>query len=752
MAETGRSSKTGKNHRHGSALKRWQAVSLGGVAAMAPDSLIAATAKPLTVVSGVTVTSGSNVASLVVPFSWGVAAAVLVTGAFGFLLWWKQRDWETRRAEMQRQWEEKKGGLDARIKEASDAVRKANAQRSPSRSAAEAAALPADTVSIHHIPFERNPWFTGRATLLERMHAALHRGGGPLALIQSGPVPGHSGLGKSQLAAEYAFKYAREYKLIWWLRASSSATLMADLANLASALGLHGLRDAEKADAALAWLGRNGGWLIVSDDAESLEDLRGRLPLVGKGHLVITSRFDSWEGVATIFDVEGFEPAEAVAFLLKRAGQADAASARDIAALLNNHPLALEMAGSCHGATRIPLKQFAEIFERHRHHLSTQGHPEGETPESVAVTWGFCQEKIHEIAPHGIRLISLLAFLSAEAIPLDLLHKAFHLAVGERADAPAELESALAVLERFGLVRRGEEAIFIHRLVQSAARERLDEVARRTWTQAALRLMDQNFPADPEIMEAWPECRRLLVHAIAAAHYAHEQGVEMETVSRLLHRAAVHLRNQGQFRQARDIAQRAFRTAEKQFGQDHVVVAAQVGNLGRVLHGLNDLEGARQCHQRALEIHQKHHGLQHAMVAENLNDLGLAIKAMGQFANAAKLFEQALEVSRSTLGEDHPLTASCSANLGSVLHDLGDQETARTHFENALRIATKVWGAENPELAHIHRSLGMLLNDMGDRLGARGNLEHALEMFRVFYPESHPNVQRTLTTLKALGD
>ncbi len=44
---------------------------------------------------------------------------------------------------------------------------------------------------------------------------------------------GLGGVGKTQMALEYAYRFAPEYDLVWWLRSEDTTSLTADYARLA---------------------------------------------------------------------------------------------------------------------------------------------------------------------------------------------------------------------------------------------------------------------------------------------------------------------------------------------------------------------------------------------------------------------------------------------------------------------------------------------------------------------------------------
>jgi hypothetical protein len=178
---------------------------------------------------------------------------------------------------------------------------------------------------VWNVPDLRNPHFTGRDELLEAVHRTLTEG--PAALTA---LSGLGGIGKTQLALEYAYRHRAEFDLVWWLRAEEPATLLADLAALAGELELPEAEGRELAAAALAArraLERRDRWLLVFDNARREEDLRELLPRGGGGQVLVTSRNPSWERVMPL-EVPLLPHAAATAFLLERTGQDDATPPR----------------------------------------------------------------------------------------------------------------------------------------------------------------------------------------------------------------------------------------------------------------------------------------------------------------------------------------------------------------------------------------------------------------------------------------
>ena len=173
-----------------------------------------------------------------------------------------------------------------------------------------------------NVPHPRNPSFTGREAEIAGLRERLARKR-KTALAQA--ISGLGGIGKTQTAVEYAYRYRDEYKAVLWLNAESPLSLKTGCGDIARQMPLpHDEKDLDQAAAAVKdWLGTHPDWLLILDNADDPAVLEPFLPTDHEGHILITSRAQDFQHLGILDPVElGELPIEdATAFLLRRCGR-----------------------------------------------------------------------------------------------------------------------------------------------------------------------------------------------------------------------------------------------------------------------------------------------------------------------------------------------------------------------------------------------------------------------------------------------
>src|SRR5262245_13357319 len=217
----------------------------------------------------------------------------------------------------------------------------------------------------------RNKNFTGREKLLEKLRSGMTAGNvGQVTVVLPQAFPhalhGLGGVGKTQMAVEYAYRYGNEYDLVWWISADQRVLIRSSLALLAPYLDLPSAAAIGVEDVANAVLDalRRGKpydrWLLIFDNADEPEDIRDVIS-DGPVHVLITSRNHRWEDVVEAVPVDVFTREESIAFLNKRVRKAIAPGDADrLAEQLGDLPLALEQAGALQAETGMSAVEYIE--------------------------------------------------------------------------------------------------------------------------------------------------------------------------------------------------------------------------------------------------------------------------------------------------------------------------------------------------------------------------------------------------------
>jgi tetratricopeptide (TPR) repeat protein len=556
-------------------------------------------------------------------------------------------------------------------------------------------------------------------------------------------ISGLGGIGKTQLALEYAHRYASDYDLIWWIGAEQPTMVIAALAELADGLGIAERPDqTEMVDALWEDLRGRDRWLLVFDNAEQPAELLPFLPSGGRGHVLVTSRWAAWGEWARPLQLGVLSREEAVAFVCKRIGTQDEQAVGALAEVLGDLPLALAEAAAYIERTQVGLDGYLQLVQARAVELFGLRRPTG-AQRRVATVWSLSLERVREEAPGAEALLDLCAFLAPEDIPRTLPGEHAEVlpeGLQELAEDELAYNEALGVLGDYSLATVTPTTLGLHRLVQAVIRARLDGREAR-WAQVAVQLLDAAFPNDSEELSSWPICERLLPHVLAATEHAKQLDRTNERVGGLLDRASRYLWRRGRYQQARPIAEQALSATFAAHGSGHQEVADRHDKLGQVLLALGDLESAKQEHEQALMIGEAALGPDHPIMATLHGNLGRVLRARGDLPGARTELERALEIGQATLAHNDPTLASLHSYLGLLLRSQKDLTGARPELERALEIGLAAYGPNHPEVAKLHSYLGRVLRALGDDLErARAQHERALAIGEAALGPDHPDM------------
>ncbi|MFJ7898802.1 FxSxx-COOH system tetratricopeptide repeat protein [Streptomyces anthocyanicus] len=598
----------------------------------------------------------------------------------------------------------------------------------------------------------RNPDFSGRETVMGQLRTGLLSG--RQAVVQA--LHGMGGIGKTQIALEYAHRFASQYDLVWWVDAEQADQLPVRYTELADRLGV-AKSDAgsePNARALLQHLRTRHRWLLVLDNAEHPDQIEPWLP-EGPGHVLITSRNPDWHGIAHQSDLDVFTRTDSLAYLKGRISGMTTEHADLLAQDLGDLPLALAQAS---GVLRSGM-----TLDRYRRLLTTdtarllQESDVRDHPAPLAATVGIAVTRLADDGhAEAVALLRLGAFLGPEPIPTAWLETARpRLAtIPGDPDDPMWLRNALQPLGRFGLARTDYDAFQIHRLTQAILRTQTGPdpvVAIRDDVTAVLAAVD---PGDPRSPADWPAWASLTAH-LTAPHVttalAHQAALRA-TFSKAAH----FLICSGLPRAAHDLSAALHQAWSTDLGPDHPDTLTCAQFLGHATVDLGDYAKGRLIIEDTLVRRRRVLGEDHPDTLRSANDTSTNLSLLGERVEARRMHEDVLARRRRVLGEDHPDTLTSAGNLATILNKSGEYVEARRMQEDVLARRRRVLGEDHPDTLTSAHNLAGLLNSLEEHAEARRMQEDVLARRRRVLGEDHPDTlssaSNLATSLNSLGE
>jgi tetratricopeptide (TPR) repeat protein/transcriptional regulator with XRE-family HTH domain len=634
-----------------------------------------------------------------------------------------------------------------------------------------------EEIELWTVPYARNPHFTGRAELLSALEQQLspQEPDQPTrirqtALTQTQAIKGLGGIGKTQVAVEYAYR-AREqarYAHTLWITAASEEAIQSsflELAALLPAISTKGETDQHRLVAAIiAWLEQcEQPWLMIFDNADEPSLVLPYLPRRGKGSILLTTRASAVGSLAPSIEVETMGLLEGTHLLLRRAHRFTHATdeeineAGNIVVELGQFPLALDQAGAYIEETGCSLHDYLQIYQQHRHVLlARRGRQATGYPEPVATTWSLSFEQVEQVNPAATELLRLCAFLAPDHIPEELLIKGaphwpplLRQAVMDSFTFNQLLEPLLA----FSLVKRLSEdhLLSIHRLVQAVQMERLSPEEQQQWAERLVRAVNVIFPRDPQDpVAAWPRCQRYLEQGQACDTLIQQHQLLLPEAAEVLERAATYLRERAMYARAEPLYQRALHIQEHLLEAEHPLIASLLNDLAVLYYQQGRYAEAEPLYEQALHIREQRLEPEHPDTAQSLNDLGLLYYNQGKYAEAEQLYQRALHIRERRLEPDHPLMAESLHNLALLYSEQGRYAEAEPFYLRDLHILEKQQGAEHSEVAYPLTGLAFLYYKQGKYEQAEPLYQRALRIWEQTLGLEHPHVAYILHGLANL--
>ena len=403
---------------------------------------------------------------------------------------------------------------------------------------------------VDNVPQQLRKKFYGRDASLRKIDACL--GDQNNEALRTYLIYGRRGVGKTQIALEYARQYKNNFDAVFWVRCETSASLRQSFADIAVKLEVPGADPhghfQENQIKVLTWLKQTKKrWLLIFDNAEKEQLLDAYWPKdkATYGSILITSRshynFENKE-VRNGETVSLFNEQERWELLMELLGEewqnehltgkqeaVERYAARQLMANLDGLALAVAQAANLILETRLTHDQsvhtILQLFEQNRMRLPPRqmGHRDAVT-HALDTIWSI---SLNALSQNARRLMGVFAMLSPDLIPIDLFlpsdqsrlngsldfckQKDFATNATEMSDG---MRAAIEELKTADLIQQDNRDFAVHRVIQEAMN--WDNIyALQEAFDATTQVLADAFPHQKlgrPMHKDWPRCQMYIQH------------------------------------------------------------------------------------------------------------------------------------------------------------------------------------------------------------------------------------------------
>ncbi|MFD7446480.1 FxSxx-COOH system tetratricopeptide repeat protein [Streptomyces sp. NPDC059909] len=650
---------------------------------------------------------------------------------------------------------------------------------------------PADTPEVWGGVPRRNTRFTGREPLLNDAYHALQEAGAGAGVVT---LHGMSGVGKTQLAAEYVYRFGSEYDVVWWVSAEKRVTYRQKLAELAPALGLStGAEYGERLRAARDALRRGepySRWLLVLDGADEPEHIWDLVP-TGPGHVLITSRNPEWsEHNSNLLEVPVYDRIESVAFIRRRAPRLTHAEADQLAEALEDLPLLLDQTAGWLNDSDMSVEEYIELLEGGIDQDVVK--VSADFPLAFQTAWSILLNKLRETVPESVDLLRLCTFFAPGSVPVRLLKEMPLGVLPEQLTGlmndPLLWNRAIGQLRQYSVVRleshesvsdeapSSGESLYLHRMVHQIVRKDIPERDRKEFIEVVRRALAAADPGRPTDTRQWPRYAELTPHL----KFADVLQSTDPTVQTLVLNCLRYMYLSGEYRAGIKLGERALAAWKALLGDTHPRVWDLSYHYANVLRAVGDYAGTEAIERAAVDRLRDERGpqdLEHLRAAGGLaadlrglgrydeaaelsrwilgayrellgeqdsrtlnaqNNLAISLRLLGRYTESLELNRRTLEARRQLLRPRHAWTLYSEINYATDLRLLGRYGEAESLQSQSVRVHRLVMGRDNPQTLRAEHNLALCQYRMGEWDKAKELFTRVLERCERVLGEADP--------------
>ncbi len=516
---------------------------------------------------------------------------------------------------------------------------------------------------------------------------------------------GGTGIGKTQIAKQYAHIHKDKYTKIYWIYASTKDELIREYQQIAKLNNLLNNDDEDKdliVEIVKNHFENDNNSLIIYDglDGMNIFEIKDFLPN-GTINILITTQNSNWDtNEVTVVEVPFMEPQDAIDFIMnnslgRKKSSTDSFDAKQLVEELSYYPLGLEYARAYLVARNITIKEYISLFDKYRVSLFSSAC--SDYRKTALNAWKMSFDKIYEKEEQAYDFMAICSFMGDESIAY------YNIFENVKYDM-LNLEKIVDILKQYSMINVINGYVEFHSVTQEFMRYQLnDENRYNKYLLECLQLLRNVFPNSINNDEERDKAIAILPHIESTFNYLPDQvddyiifevGVDISSI----------FYKMGQSKKSLEINEKILSYALKM--KDYVKYADTLNAIAIAAHYCGYTEKGLESIDKALkqvdQIDDIDVTVIYALKASIYGNKGIMLKNIHQLNDALECYEMALIFARKS-GSSY-LICNELMNMAIINRHLGDLDKAEELLLEAKKYCSNDIGLE----AKIHGNIGFL--------------------------------------------
>ena len=656
------------------------------------------------------------------------------------------------------------------------------------------------------VPFTRNPLFVGRSSTLIQLESMLFED-----RFHTVAIVGLGGVGKSQIALEFAYRVRDKYPecSVFWAPATSIESLEQAYQVIGRQLRIP---ECEERRADVKKLVQHhlsqesaGQWLLIFDNADDIDmwinanhtakppRLIDHLPRSSRGSVMFTTRSQkagvklASYNLIKVTEIDEHTGSQLLrGFLPNQDISNDDPTTLELLRQLTFLPLAIVQASAFIIENQITLLEYLSLLQDNEQNVIELLSEDFEdqwryrnTMNPVATTWLISFEQIRRRDPLAAEYLSFMACLYPTDVPQSLL---------PAAQSKIQVANAIGTLCAYSfIVKRADHSFNLHRLVHLGTRNWLRmRGSLKEWTAKVTTRLANVFPTndfrnrsiwraylphaqyilESDLLPVHDTARLLLLEKFGLCLLSDGRYIEAENPFLQVMEVRIKLQgqthpdtlasianlastlwNQGRWNEAEELFTQEMTTRMDVLGQDHPDTLASVANLASTFWNQGRWEKAEELELQVLERQKRLLGSEHLDTLASMANLASTFCSQGRWKAAEELEVQVVDTQRSVLGEEHPDTLISTSNLALTYQNQGRWKQAEQLFTQVIKASQRVLGREHPDTLTSINNLAWTYQNQKQWKEAEELLMQVIRGREGILGQSHPSTLKSISNL-----